>query len=226
MAPPEFTEAATIDAMHSLQILPEDLVPQEPPEDEDLELRLELTIELDRRRYERISQIVMERNRILEEAITPPTPQKRSRERSPEEDEEMIDFESRYLPSPVPFREAIQQRAQIRLEKVRRDAILLHQRQEQWRQAKEMERQREARLYMRLQERKQQALEEERKWRHDNVYRGASFKRRPQVVKGVTDSRPEPLISARRSGGHVTRPVVQEGKHPLAVVPTLGGRRL
>jgi hypothetical protein len=50
-APPEFTEQATIDAMHNLQILPRDLVPQDPPEIDDHVLRLHLTIELERRRY-------------------------------------------------------------------------------------------------------------------------------------------------------------------------------
>jgi hypothetical protein len=87
-SPPEFTEQATIDAMRNLQVLPSDLVPHDPPEVDDVVRRLHLTMELERRRYETINQIKIERNRLLAlagDAPMPP-PARISTKRSPSGD--------------------------------------------------------------------------------------------------------------------------------------------
>jgi hypothetical protein len=63
-APPQFTEEATIAAMRNLNVAPEDLVPQEP-NISDVPLRVNTKLELERRRYQTIQNILAERNRIL-----------------------------------------------------------------------------------------------------------------------------------------------------------------
>jgi hypothetical protein len=63
-SPPQFTEEATIAAMRNLNVAPEDLIPQDP-DIEDIPLRVSTKLELERRRYETIQEILAERNRIL-----------------------------------------------------------------------------------------------------------------------------------------------------------------
>jgi hypothetical protein len=53
--------------MHNLNVLPEDLVPREPQDTDDVVMRVQLSMELERRRFEIIEKIMAERNRILSE---------------------------------------------------------------------------------------------------------------------------------------------------------------
>jgi hypothetical protein len=165
--------------MHNVQILPRDLVSQEPPKVDNLVLQLHLTIEFKRRRYETINQIIMERNRILARADAAPPRARRVRKRSHRGKEQTVAIQLRMIPSRRRVRERIRQGAQMRLEKVKHDESRFEQRRHELRQAKEIECQRQERLYMRLEERKQRALEEERHWRCENIYRGANLRRKP-----------------------------------------------
>ncbi|OHS97661.1 hypothetical protein TRFO_36113 [Tritrichomonas foetus] len=85
--PPVFTEEATLEAMRKLKILPEDLVPQDAKNEieiteglknptthmeseinhysENSSMRFQISIELERRRFETISKIIEERNKII-----------------------------------------------------------------------------------------------------------------------------------------------------------------
>jgi hypothetical protein len=123
----------------------------------------------------------------------------------------------------------MQERARVRLEKIRHEQSLFEQRRQQLRQAKDMERQREERLYMQLQERKQRALEEERRWRRENVYRGRNPRRRPPPSDAVilSEPPPQPLVGARRSveGARVTKPVVRPCRHRFRKLPVVGAGR-
>ena len=66
-SPPHFTEAATLEAMHKLHVLPEDLVPRGVPEfgSGDLAKRMRFTIEMEKKRYATIEKLISERNKIL-----------------------------------------------------------------------------------------------------------------------------------------------------------------
>ena len=66
-SPPHFTEEATLEAMHNLHVLPEDLVPRGRPEfgNGDLAKKMKFTIEMEKKRYSTIEKIITERNRIL-----------------------------------------------------------------------------------------------------------------------------------------------------------------
>jgi hypothetical protein len=243
-APPEFTELATLQAMRNLKIIPGDLVPQDPPQVDDLVLRLHLTIELERRRYETINRIIAERNRILSNPIVAPVlprQRKRVRKRPPDEAELSQRRErKRELPSQRrnrravgvcdeprrQVRETILERAQIRLEKVKRDGSAFEKRKRQLKEEKEAERQRQERSYMRLQERKQRALEAERRWRRENVYRGAGpgrknrladLKEQLERLTAQVEVKPDPP-PRRWFNVSITRPVAQRNRYRLPVI--------
>lgn len=67
--PPQFTEQATIEAMNNLEVVPNDLVPlnfkQSESFNDDSPMRLQITLELERQRLEKIEKIIKERNRLL-----------------------------------------------------------------------------------------------------------------------------------------------------------------
>lgn len=67
-SPPVFTEKATLAAMRNLNVEAKDLVPMDlldSGRDDNSVMRLQVTIELERRRFETIEKIITERNKIL-----------------------------------------------------------------------------------------------------------------------------------------------------------------
>jgi hypothetical protein len=209
--PPQFTENATIVAMRNLNVSPEDLVPQEP-EISDIPLRVSTKLELERRRYQTIQNILAERNRILElPALDIALPNRRRARRVHRKHQKKVNAPSastqiptvvatpikippplsivrrrRVAIAPDSFDEdeakrlrqlQIQRGAQWRLARAMVEESTLARRRRQLRDAAEARMQEQARVYMRLQERKQRALAAEREWRRANVYAGARDQR-------------------------------------------------
>jgi hypothetical protein len=222
-APPKFTEAATLAAMRTLNIAPEDLVPQDPDllDMPDVSLRVGTKLELERRRYARIQRIIAERNRIL---CLPALPGPVSGERTAKrKGSKRKDFKKRTArrsspqsvlvatqisvpsrtqfphrrkpavpPAPEPKRQKpptmrtipsiadaearrrrvaqVQRAAAMRMAKAKKEESVFDQRRRKFREASEAQMQSLTREYMRLQEKKQKALEEERAWRRVNLY--------------------------------------------------------
>jgi hypothetical protein len=114
--------------------------------------------------------------------------------------------------------DTIREKAQERLEKARRDESAFEPRRQKLRDAKEAEIQWEARNYMRLQERKQKALDEERRWRRENIYRGADPGMRRNAL--IDDPRRDPRRS--KVFPHVTKPIPKPKKRRERELPIVG----
>ena len=67
--PPEFTEQETLEAMRNLHVLPSDLVPTNIETisgfDDNPSMKIQVTLELERRRFKTIENIIQERNRLV-----------------------------------------------------------------------------------------------------------------------------------------------------------------
>jgi hypothetical protein len=208
--PPEFTEPATLEAMRNLQIHPRDLVPQDPPPIDDLVLRLHLAIEFERRRYETISKIIAERNRVLKQIPALP-----AREKKPTKIKKR-NFGG--LRSHRRVSEMIKQNAQMRLAKAKDDESAFERRRQQLRQAKEAELQRQERNYLRLQEKKQKEFEERRKWLRENVYKGLNQGKRNQLLERFA-VKPAVIVP------DFAKPAMKKSRRRLRELPVIGVRR-